>query len=115
MGRSLPTCADGRLRVQNCVRLCACWCSLVVVEGQAMDRAHRLGQTRDVYVYRLVLRGTVEERILERASQKSTVQHLVMASDKRGRNGSSQGGDGDPVDLRREDLLAILGDDLIKR
>ncbi|XP_022925143.1 DNA helicase INO80-like isoform X2 [Cucurbita moschata] len=45
---------------------------------QAMDRAHRLGQTKDVTVYRLICKETVEEKILERASQKNTVQQLVM-------------------------------------
>ncbi|XP_024012789.1 DNA helicase INO80 [Eutrema salsugineum] len=45
---------------------------------QAMDRAHRLGQTKDVTVYRLICKETVEEKILHRASQKNTVQQLVM-------------------------------------
>ena len=45
---------------------------------QAMDRAHRLGQTRPVTVYRLICKGTVEEKILKRASQKNKVQQLVM-------------------------------------
>ncbi|KAJ6304183.1 hypothetical protein OIU77_017955 [Salix suchowensis] len=45
---------------------------------QAMDRAHRLGQTKDVTVYRLICKETVEEKILQRASQKNTVQQLVM-------------------------------------
>ena len=31
---------------------------------QAMDRAHRLGQTRKVHVYRLITKGTVEERVM---------------------------------------------------
>lgn len=43
------------------------------VDQQAMDRAHRLGQTRQVTVYRLVTKGTIEERILLRARQKSEV------------------------------------------
>jgi len=50
-------------------------------DAQAMDRAHRLGQTKPVSVYRLVCGATVEERILMRAQQKQTVQALVMAED----------------------------------
>ena len=38
-----------------------------------MDRAHRLGQTKQVTVYRLVTRGSIEERILQRAKEKSEV------------------------------------------
>ncbi|ALC46988.1 Etl1, partial [Drosophila busckii] len=40
------------------------------VDQQAMDRAHRLGQTKQVTVYRLICKGTIEERILERAREK---------------------------------------------
>ena len=43
------------------------------VDQQAMDRVHRMGQTRQVTVYRLVTCGTIEERILLRATQKSEV------------------------------------------
>lgn len=49
------------------------------VDQQAMDRAHRLGQTRQVSVYRLVTKGTIEERILERAKQKHAIQAVVIA------------------------------------
>src|SRR5919201_2244204 len=35
------------------------------VEDQATDRAHRIGQTKSVFVYKLMTVGTVEERILE--------------------------------------------------
>lgn len=48
---------------------------------QAMDRAHRLGQTKEVTVYRLICKETVEEKILVRASQKNTVQQLVMTGE----------------------------------
>lgn len=41
------------------------------IDSQAMDRAHRLGQTRQVTVYRLLVRGTIEERMRDRAKQKS--------------------------------------------
>lgn len=47
------------------------------VDQQAMDRAHRLGQTKQVTVYRLICKGTIEERILQRAREKSEV-HLIQ-------------------------------------
>ncbi|KAF9871804.1 hypothetical protein CkaCkLH20_10738 [Colletotrichum karsti] len=48
------------------------------IDSQAMDRAHRLGQTRQVTVYRLITRGTIEERIRKRAQQKEEVQRVVI-------------------------------------
>jgi len=36
------------------------------VDLQAMDRAHRIGQKKKVYVYRLISMQTVEEKIIER-------------------------------------------------
>jgi chromatin-remodeling ATPase INO80 len=45
-----------------------------------MDRAHRLGQTRQVTVYRMVTSGTIEERILQRAMQKDEIQKVVIAN-----------------------------------
>jgi len=50
------------------------------VDAQAMDRAHRLGQERPVTVYRLVSRGTIEERIRARAKQKDRIHELVIRS-----------------------------------
>ena len=49
------------------------------IDSQAMDRAHRLGQTRQVTVYRLITRGTIEERIRHRALQKEEVQRVVIS------------------------------------
>jgi SNF2 family DNA or RNA helicase len=43
------------------------------MDSQATDRAHRIGQTKKVNVYRLVTKGSVEERILTRARQKENV------------------------------------------
>ncbi|RFN49952.1 DNA helicase ino80 [Fusarium flagelliforme] len=48
------------------------------IDSQAMDRAHRLGQTKQVTVYRLITRGTIEERIRKRAMQKEEVQRVVI-------------------------------------
>ncbi|QRV80676.1 chromatin remodeling complex subunit [Ceratobasidium sp. AG-Ba] len=45
---------------------------------QAMDRAHRIGQTKQVYVYRFITEGSVEERMLERAAQKLRLDQLVI-------------------------------------
>jgi DNA helicase INO80 len=42
-------------------------------DSQAMDRAHRLGQTRQVTVYRLITRGTIDERIVQLARVKKDV------------------------------------------
>ena len=47
---------------------------VVYIVLQAMDRAHRLGQTKQVTVYRLVTKGSIEERILQRAQEKSEVR-----------------------------------------
>ncbi|KAF2484643.1 SNF2 family DNA-dependent ATPase domain-containing protein [Neohortaea acidophila] len=58
------------------------------IDSQAMDRAHRLGQTRQVTVYRLITRGTIEERIRKRALQKEEVQRVVI---------SGQAGGGDRI------------------
>lgn len=49
------------------------------IDSQAMDRAHRLGQTRQVTVYRLITRGSIEERILSRAKEKEEVQKVVIS------------------------------------
>lgn len=59
------------------------------IDSQAMDRAHRLGQTRQVTVYRLLVRGTIEERMRDRAKQKEHVQQVVMEGG-RGENADFQ-------------------------
>eukprot|EP00126_Sphaerothecum_destruens_P002317 Sdes_comp15753_c0_seq1m4801 len=51
------------------------------VDQQAMDRAHRLGQTRQVVVYRLITKHSIEERILQRARQKSEIHKMVITGE----------------------------------
>lgn len=45
---------------------------------QAMSRAHRIGQTETVNIYRFVTSGSVEEDILERAKRKMVLDHIVI-------------------------------------
>jgi ATP-dependent DNA helicase len=45
---------------------------------QAQDRAHRIGQTRNVLVYRLATRGTVEQALLDAAQGKRRLEKLVI-------------------------------------
>lgn len=45
------------------------------VEAQAIKRAHRIGQTKPVYVEILVLKGSIEEVIVERRKNMSTEEH----------------------------------------
>lgn len=45
---------------------------------QAMDRAHRIGQTKQVIVFRFVTEHAVEEKVLERAAQKLRLDQLVI-------------------------------------
>jgi SNF2 family DNA or RNA helicase len=68
------------------------------VEEQAADRAHRIGQTRPVMVYRLVANNTVEERILALQEQKRSIADAALGEADQATN------------LTREDLLALLED-----
>ncbi len=68
-------------------------------EAQATDRAHRIGQTRPVTVYRLLTRGTVEEKVVRLQSKK---RELAAALDERG--------GGDASGWSMDELASILAD-----
>ncbi|HSE97246.1 MAG TPA: DEAD/DEAH box helicase, partial [Blastocatellia bacterium] len=51
------------------------------VEAQAIDRAHRIGQTRRVFAYRLIARDTVEEKVLELQSTKRALADAIINQD----------------------------------
>ncbi|XP_044271638.1 helicase domino isoform X1 [Tribolium madens] len=48
------------------------------MDAQAQDRCHRIGQTRDVHIYRLVSERTIEENILKKANQKRLLGDLAI-------------------------------------
>ncbi len=54
------------------------------VERQATDRAHRIGQDRPVFVYRYVVEGSIEERMLELQARKSALAEGVLGHDAAG-------------------------------
>ncbi len=51
------------------------------VEAQAIDRSHRIGQTRNVFAYRLICRNTVEEKILELQQKKRDLADAILSAD----------------------------------
>ncbi|HLU48555.1 MAG TPA: DEAD/DEAH box helicase, partial [Planctomycetota bacterium] len=51
------------------------------VEAQAIDRAHRIGQTRNVVAYRIVARNTVEERVVELQERKRRLVEQIITAD----------------------------------
>lgn len=67
------------------------------VEDQASDRAHRIGQTRPVTVFRLVARGTIEDSILQ------------LHAEKRGRLSAFLEGVGQAPELELDELVRLLG------
>ncbi|MGH7786193.1 MAG: DEAD/DEAH box helicase, partial [Candidatus Binatia bacterium] len=68
------------------------------VEAQAIDRTHRIGQDRTVIAYRLLARGTIEEKIWELQRQKA-----ALASEILGEGGFARG-------LSRDDLNYLLAE-----
>ena len=50
-------------------------------EAQAVDRAHRIGQNRSVFAYRLIARDTVEERVLDLQRRKRELADAIITAD----------------------------------
>jgi len=66
-------------------------------EAQAIDRTHRIGQTRPVFAYRLIARDTVEEKVLALQQTKRQLADAILTTD----NSLIRA-------LRREDLEVLL-------
>jgi DNA helicase INO80 len=94
------------------------------MDEQAMDRTHRLGQTKQVTVYRLLASGTIEERIMRRAREKQRIHSLVIkGSDLSSGNmgadaaqitavyGNDAITDAGPDELDTQEVLSLLLDD----
>ncbi|XP_077119538.1 chromodomain-helicase-DNA-binding protein 2 isoform X2 [Ranitomeya variabilis] len=77
---------------------------------QAQARAHRIGQKKQVNIYRLVTKGTVEEEIIERAKKKMVLDHLVIQRmDTTGRTVlENNSGSSNANPFNKEELAAIL-------
>jgi SNF2 family DNA or RNA helicase len=70
------------------------------VEDQASDRAHRIGQTRPVTIYRLVTKGTIEEKIVElHRSKRDLADKLLVGTDQ-------------PTTLSANDLVDLIRRDI---
>jgi SNF2 family DNA or RNA helicase len=54
------------------------------VENQATDRAHRLGQNRPVFVYKLITAGSVEEKIVAMQARKAALADAILSEDAAG-------------------------------
>jgi len=67
------------------------------VEAQAIDRAHRIGQSHRVFAYRLITRETVEEKVLAlQATKRELADSIISADDNLIRS------------ITKEDLLLLL-------
>lgn len=66
---------------------------------QAMDRAHRIGQTREVSVFRLCTDGTIEEKVIEKAYKKLRLDALVIQQGRLTQNTKS---------MNKEELLNMV-------
>ncbi len=75
------------------------WWNLAAT-NQATDRAHRIGQEKDVSVYKVIAKGTIEERILKLQDAKADLADMVI----------TEGGSAALSALTPDDLLELLSD-----
>eukprot|EP01117_Protostelium_nocturnum_P005176 TRINITY_DN1884_c0_g1_i1.p1 TRINITY_DN1884_c0_g1~~TRINITY_DN1884_c0_g1_i1.p1 ORF type:complete len:2185 (-),score=786.74 TRINITY_DN1884_c0_g1_i1:61-5742(-) len=73
------------------------------MDAQAQDRCHRIGQTREVHIYRLISEYTIEENILKKSDQKRQLDDLVIS-----------GGSFTTDFFKKLDLRELIGDSSIK-
>ncbi|OQS05794.1 hypothetical protein THRCLA_02106 [Thraustotheca clavata] len=82
-------------------------------DTQAQDRCHRIGQTKDVAVYRLIVENSFENRMLERANAKRTLERVILSRGEFSTQKSVKKPSEFGVTL--EELEALLKDDIAIR
>jgi SWI/SNF-related matrix-associated actin-dependent regulator of chromatin subfamily A3 len=98
---SLSVCSVGlNLVSADTVVLADSWWA-PAIEDQAVDRVHRLGQTRPTTVWRLVMEGTVEERVLDVQGEKRELVNKAFR-EKQGKGKKTK-------ETRMADIMRLLG------
>lgn len=81
------------------------------IEAQAIDRAHRIGQTKEVHVHRLLVKDTVEDRIIALQTEKKKMVGVALGTYDEGdeEEGYSSKKQNTGMGVSGSDLMGLLG------